>query len=175
MPGVDLEAKAVDVARIAASLYGRKVIDAGFEWDDFLSNLYMAILRRNEGNTPYDPRRASLSRYISVLSRTVLSHMCTARWRLERKHSLGARDRSGAVVDAALVAVELQAPQLQRSVEAEAADLLRAQLVSKRLHKAAVLVLVGHKTREVAEACGMTREVVSWLREELRNAYQDNR
>ena len=170
--GVDLDRYALDVRRIAAHIHARAVTRAGFEFEDFLSNLYLAILRRNAGQTPYDPKRASLSRYVGVLGRTVLNHMVTKRWRLDRKHQLGATGADGQQVDAALVAVAMAAPVVDQDLRQDAQELLSAQLVPQRVQRGALMVLLGFKTREISERIGAPREVVAWLRSELKEAAQ---
>jgi len=170
--GVDLERYAIDVRRIATHIHARSVTRSGFEFEEFLSNLYLSILRRNAGKTPYDPKRASLSRYIGVLGRTVLNHMVVKRWRLDRKHQLGARGADGVVVDAALVAVAMAAPMVEQDLAADAKELLAGQRVTQRIERGALMVLLGFKTMETAQAIGAPREVVAWLRSELKEAAQ---
>ena len=170
--GVDLERYAVDVRRIATHIHARSVTRAGFDFEEFLSELYITILRRNAGETPYDPKRASLSRYVGVLGRTVLNHMVTKKWRLERKHQLGATAPDGSQVDAALVAVAIAAPMAEQDLSEDARDLLAAQLVPQRIQRGALMALLGFKTREISEAIHAPREVVSWLRSELKQAAQ---
>ena len=168
--GVDLERYAIDVRRIATHIHARSVTRSGFEFEEFLSNLYLSILRRNAGKTPYDPKRASLSRYVGVLGRTVLNHMVVHRWRLDRKHQIGVRDADGVEVDAALAAVAVPAPEIRQDMRRDARELLAAQLVTQRLERAAFLILLGHKTKEID--IGAPREVVAWLRSELKDAAQ---
>lgn len=170
MSGVDLEAKALDVARIARALYGTKVQDAGFEWDEFQSQLFWVILSRNRGETPYDPTRASLSRYVSVVCRTTLNHMKMARWRRERKHALGVRLADGSVVDAAVAAVSVAAPPSGQSVEDASRELLKVSGLVEAVERAAFLILLGHKTKEVAAEIGATKEVAAWVRAKIRAA-----
>ena len=170
MPGVDLEAKAVDVIKIARALYQRKVADAGFEWDEFQSQLFWVILSRNRGETPYDPTRASLSRYVAVVCRTTLSHMCMARWRRERKHTLGVRLADGSVVDAALAAVSVAAPPSGQSVEDAARQLVKAAGLAETVERAAFLCMLGHKTKEIATEIGCPKEVAAWVRAQMRLA-----
>jgi len=170
--GVDLHAKAEDVRRIAAAMHGRACVRAGIEFDEFYQQLALAILRRNQGANPYDPRRASLSRYVVVLGRTVLNHMKVKAWRLDRRHQLGAVSRSGEVVDAALVARGVAAPVEALSLDRKAGELLASMLVPKRIEKAARLILIGYKNGEVAEAIQAPREVVAWIRSEMKDAAQ---
>jgi hypothetical protein len=172
MAGIDLDAHHEDVRRIAAAIHGRAVVRAGFTFEEFYQNLCLAILRRNGMASAWDPRRASMSRYVVVLGRTVLNHMSVKAWRRNRRHQLGAISRSGEHVDAALVAKALEAPLEAESLEMKARELLTASLVMKRIEKAARLVLLGHKNGEAAEAIQAPREVVAWLRAEMKDAIQ---
>ena len=108
----------------------------------------------------------------AVLGRTVLNHMVTKRWRLDRKHQLGATGADGQQVDAALVAVAMAAPVVDQDLRQDAQELLSAQLVPQRVQRGALMVLLGFKTREISERIGAPREVVAWLRSELKEAAQ---
>ena len=172
MAGIDLNAHHEDVRRIAAAIHGRAVVRAGFEFDEFYQQLCLAILRRNSMPSAWDPRRASMSRYVVVLGRTVLNHMSVKAWRRNRRHQLGAINRSGEHCDAAVIARSLEAPPEAESLEAKAKELLAASLVYRRVEKAARLVLLGHKNGEAAEAIQAPREVVAWIRAEMKDAIQ---
>ena len=170
LAGVDLEKKAEDVARLAWTIHGRACKRAGVPWDEFLSELYLTILRRNGMDSAFNPRRASLARYVAIVGRTVLSHMQVAQWRHDRRHTIGARDASGETVDAALVARSMPAPAEPERIEAKASELAGAQRLAARIERAVALLLLGYKTKEAAEAIGAPREVISWIREEIRAA-----
>tara|TARA_Y100001973_G_scaffold92926_1_gene143257 strand:+ start:1597 stop:1806 length:210 start_codon:yes stop_codon:yes gene_type:complete len=64
----------------------------------------------------------------------------------------------------------MPAPAEPERIEAKASELAGAQRLAARIERAVALLLLGYKTKEAAEAIGAPREVISWIREEIRAA-----
>lgn len=75
--GVDLAKHHRDVARIVGAKFRPETVDP----DDLVQETCLAILRKNRQACAYDPRRASLGKYVYTVARSTLGHL------LERQRS----------------------------------------------------------------------------------------
>lgn len=63
-----------DVRKLIYSHLGSELAYYGLDPEDFLQELWVALCRRQSGQHPYDPARASASRWLLLVARGVLWH-----------------------------------------------------------------------------------------------------
>lgn len=73
--GLDLAVHFHEVRACILGSYARRCRAAGVEADDLLSTVYTSILASNSGPAAYDPSRASVMRYVHLLTASRLSHL----------------------------------------------------------------------------------------------------
>lgn len=74
--GVDLSKKMLDVKRLALS---QVRAPRGVDPEDFVSEVYLAIARKNKlPKSCFDPRRASFSHYVVVVAKSVKANLALA-------------------------------------------------------------------------------------------------
>lgn len=71
--------------RRAVGLYSNLTMRAGFEAEDATQEILTIFCGRLQGHHPYDPQRASLPNYCTMLARSVLINRLNKR----RRHSIG--------------------------------------------------------------------------------------
>lgn len=72
--GIDLRVRGHEVARLFYSGFAGRVHKEGLEPEDVLQEVYKGILSRNKGTCPFDPRKASFSHYVYMVTNCVLSN-----------------------------------------------------------------------------------------------------
>lgn len=72
--GIDLSERGREVAKLFYAGFGQRVYREGFDPDDVLQEVYKGILSRNGGKCPFDPRKASFSHYVYMVTHCVISN-----------------------------------------------------------------------------------------------------
>lgn len=72
--GIDLRRHREDVRRLTYSYAGATCGARGWDFDDFLQDVCAALLVRNRGICPYDPRKGALSTYVVRVVRQLVSN-----------------------------------------------------------------------------------------------------
>lgn len=89
--GLDLALYAIDVRRIFRKHFVHRCHGAGLEPDEVLQEVYLKILRANQGKHPYDPARSSRGRYIYLCCQSVARNMRQALILRNSREQIGGR------------------------------------------------------------------------------------
>lgn len=73
--GIDLTAHYEDVRRLVCHNYWRLIRDNGWDLDDIIQQVLLAIAVRNGGTCPFDPERSSLAHYILLVAQGVIRNL----------------------------------------------------------------------------------------------------
>lgn len=80
-----LVSQASRAIRRACGMYSNLTLRAGLEPEDAAQEILVIFCQRLQGQHPYDPARASLANYCTMLTRSVLINRLAKR----RRHSIG--------------------------------------------------------------------------------------
>jgi hypothetical protein len=110
-PVLDLRERWLDVRKIAKSQPEfAACVRAGWDADDLVSEVYARALARQSMASRYDPARAGVSKYLTVLCRGILLNLLDSKRRRDRHEQIGSHDVRGEPCDASLTAVDMQMP-----------------------------------------------------------------
>lgn len=116
---LDLSTKVLDVRRLAkANPSFRAAVERGYDPDELLQEVWVTVLSRQAGPTPYDPKRASFSKWVWQVTRSAVSHLQERTGNRARHEQTGRRDMEDAETDAALWAQDHEAADLNDDEQA---------------------------------------------------------
>lgn len=72
--GIDFSLKYKDIERLLRAGFMRKILAAGFDFQDVLQEVYMGMLVRNQGKCPWDPSKGSFSHYVWLCIDSILTN-----------------------------------------------------------------------------------------------------
>jgi DNA-directed RNA polymerase specialized sigma24 family protein len=72
--GIDFNLKYKDIERLLRAGFMRKILAAGFDFQDVLQEVYMGMLVRNQGKCPWDPSKGSFSHYVWLCIDSILTN-----------------------------------------------------------------------------------------------------
>lgn len=98
---LDLDRRWPEVRALVRSKYGGWMRRNGIEMLDAEQEVYLGLLRRQQGATAYDPQRAGWARYVVLVAGSVLSHMVQREQRRQKRERRWAEQEGlrGAAVD----------------------------------------------------------------------------
>jgi DNA-directed RNA polymerase specialized sigma24 family protein len=106
MDELDLHAKTMDVRRLTRSHPSfRAAVERGHDAEELLQEVWLVVLTRQAGPTPYDPTRAKFSKWLYQVIRSAVSHYIE-RISTRRRHEQVGVQGSEEVEDAASWASE---------------------------------------------------------------------
>jgi DNA-directed RNA polymerase specialized sigma24 family protein len=118
--GIDLAKRGVEVRKLFWAGFGRKVMAQGYDPEDVLQEIYVALEVRNRGKCPFDPRKSSFSHYVYMVCGCVCSNY-HRRWsRHARGEQYGVSGADGELID-------VGASDLAREEATQEGDLSLAQ------------------------------------------------
>lgn len=169
--GIDLARRGHEVRKLFFAGFARRVIRMGYEPEDVLQELYKALLVRNEGKCPFDPRKSSFSHYVHMVCGCVLSNYRRRYGRLERHEVFGMSNMEGEVEDVASFALKddranteesSSIDSLRESIRDQVRDRARKMGLEVDLASACVDYLEeGRKIQEIASISGSPMSLVS--------------
>lgn len=72
--GIDLAKRGIEVRKLFFAGFGRRVLQAGYDPEDVLQEVYQGILVRNQGKCPWDPAKSSFGHYVHMVASCVVSN-----------------------------------------------------------------------------------------------------
>lgn len=72
--GIDLNRYWKDVRKIFYKGFSRKVLRAGYNPEEVLQEIYIGILKRNQGKCPWDPEKSSLGHYVWMVCQCIIAN-----------------------------------------------------------------------------------------------------
>jgi len=99
--GIDLENRAHEVRKLFFAGFGRTAVRKGYDPEDVLQEVYKALLVRNQGKCPWDPRKSSFGHYVHMVCRGTMSNYTRRYSRLSRNEQFGVRTHDGQIIDVA--------------------------------------------------------------------------
>jgi DNA-directed RNA polymerase specialized sigma24 family protein len=114
--GIDLSdnpktGKAIEVRRMFYAGFARHVIAKGYDPEDVLQDIYVALTVRNGGKCPFDSRKASFAHYVHMVCRGTVSNYHRRYGRLRRNEQFGVTGHDGVVLDVAEADLASVAPE----------------------------------------------------------------
>lgn len=87
--GIDLENRSIEVRKLFYAGFSRKMLAKGYDPEDVLQDVYVALAVRNRGKCPFDPRKSSFSHYVYMVCGCVCSNYHRRYGRLTRNEQFG--------------------------------------------------------------------------------------
>lgn len=90
---LDIEGRHRDIRRIVASTsIFRRGVATGHDADDMMQVVMLGLITRQLGRSVYDPSRSSLSRYVNVVTASVLANYLDSQRRRDVHEQVGTLD-----------------------------------------------------------------------------------
>lgn len=158
--GIDLEENYEKIRKVVSSEYG----GAPIETEDLVQQVCKKITKRNRSSSPYDPSRSSISRYVHVVARSVVSsHVRKEAYKRERTFDHVKSDVPESDVKPKKAEKTTACPE-------GFADFLKDELcwddtAPRRVY---LLMSMGYKRSEIASILKKTPRSISWYRTRLK-------
>lgn len=85
--GIDLQKRGREVAKLLMAGFGRRIFASGYDFEDVLQEVYLALQVRNEGTCPWDAAKSSFGHYVHMVCSCVLSNY-QRKYSRQRGHGL---------------------------------------------------------------------------------------
>ena len=97
--GIDLQKRGHEVRKLFYAGFARKVAFRGYDPEEVLQELYKAILIRNRGKCPWDPKKSSFGHYVHMVANCIISNYMRKYGRIDKNEVFGVSDVDGELVD----------------------------------------------------------------------------
>lgn len=114
--GIDLDARGHEVRKLFYAGFARRVAARGYDPEDVLQELYKALLIRNRGKCPWDPKKSSFGHYVHMVAGCIISNYNRKFGRLEAFEVFGVSNAKGEVIDVAKADLAREAPKQETTV-----------------------------------------------------------
>lgn len=95
--GIDVGKRHKEIRKIFIKIYGHRCV--GYDLEELIQKLYLAILVRNKGTCPFDPSKASFSKYVCIVALGVVRNHHRKESKHNARHLLLGDDVPEVVVD----------------------------------------------------------------------------
>lgn len=179
VPGIDLDARGVEVAKLLRAGFQGWITTSGFEFGDVLQEVYRKILVANRGKSPWNPQRSSFGHYVHLVCRSALSNLHRREKRKREKEQLGlpgvGSDGLWQIVDASGVAQDIVEKAPTHDPVEDLQDYIRRgpyaeHALSGTAARLVPFVQEGWTLKDAALALGVTRAEVGKANRLLRRA-----
>jgi len=99
--GIDLEGRSIEVRKLFYSQFSKGIIAKGYDPEDVLQDIYVALAVRNGGKCPFNPAKGSFANYVCMVCRGTVSNYHRRYGRLTRNEQFGVATFDGEVLDVA--------------------------------------------------------------------------
>lgn len=93
--GINLEERGEEVKKILYSKFNNWMNTYGYNYEDVLQEVYLGILRRNQGECPWDASKASFGYYVYMVCSCVLSNYHRKKKRKYKNEVTGVKSLQG--------------------------------------------------------------------------------
>lgn len=186
--GIDLAKRGVEVRKLFfASGMQRSILAAGLDPEDFLQELYRAILARNMGTCPWDQKKSSFAHYVHLVMGCVLSNFLRKGNRINSmegvsedgtlygESGIGASPDDENSSHGTPKRMEASLSLGGGSEEFELRETIRDFVTAEELPKALQLVRLlseGVTRRDAQAQCGLSASACENLLKKIRSGYQ---
>jgi len=168
--GIDLKNRGHEVAKLFYAGFGNTARRKGWDTQDVLQEVYKALLVRNKGKCPWDPRKSSFGHYVHMVCRGVMSNYARKYNRIYNAESYGSKTASGEIVDVA----DSSIPQCDGGL-GEVENFSRRNALTRFIYERATvegvdlkllgpclnMISEGHTQKEISKTLGVGSDKVS--------------
>lgn len=148
--GIDLNRRGIEVRRILHKCYGSKIKRSGYDIEEVLQEVYLKLIKANNGSNPYDPAKSAFSHYVHMACGSLLMNF----------HKKEERRNSRVVVGLDQVVGEIDVGRQVRDMDLNVDTELRHQMAVTSLSsyvgsevegRVVELLGEGHKRRDLSK------------------------
>jgi RNA polymerase sigma factor (sigma-70 family) len=173
-PGIDLENRSGEVAKLLFAGFGSWIFSAGYDPDDVFQEVCKGIIARNRGKCPWDPNKSSFGHYVHMVCKGIIANFHRKKKRIREVEQIGMfqvdaeqpRDVGSVPQEDKKSSVQMETEV--QEVQDDLVNFIQAQTGAKRAPVesqvaigAIPLLRLGYTRAEIAEELGITLATAS--------------